>query len=131
MWMPSSCRTRIRTAGRSVAAEEAGEQALGLVRHAMEDPASGVGPVAAIVLEPVQGNGGIVIPPDGFLAGLRELCDRHGTVLVFDEIQCGFGRTGRLWAAERWGVVPDLMTVGKGIGGGHGRLGGGRPARRP
>jgi 4-aminobutyrate aminotransferase len=99
-------------------AEDASEQALALVRHALEDPASGVGPVAAIVLEPVQGNGGIVIPPDGFLTGLRELCDRHGLVLVFDEIQSGFGRTGRLWASEHWGVVPDLMTVGKGIGGG-------------
>ncbi len=99
-------------------AEEASDQALGLVRHALEDPASGVGPVAAIVLEPVQGNAGIVIPPDGFLQGLRELCDRNGIVLVFDEIQAGFGRTGRLWAAEHWGVVPDLMTVGKGIGGG-------------
>jgi len=98
--------------------ERAGEQALALVAHALEDPASGIGPVAAIVLEPIQGNGGIVIPPDGFLAGLRELCDRHGVVLVFDEIQSGFGRTGRLWAAEHWGVVPDLMTAGKGIGGG-------------
>ena len=98
--------------------EEAGEQALGLVRHALEGPASGFGPIAAIVVEPVQGNGGVVIPPDGFLQGLRDLCDRHGIVLVFDEIQCGFGRTGRLWAADRWGVVPDLMTVGKGIGGG-------------
>lgn len=100
------------------AAEEADEQAIALVRHALEDPASGVGPVAAIIVEPVQGNGGVVIPPDGFLQGLRELCDRHGVVLVFDEIQAGFGRTGRLWAAEHWGVVPDLMTVGKGIGGG-------------
>ncbi len=98
--------------------EEAGEGALGLVRHALEDAASGFGPVAAIVVEPVQGNGGVVIPPDGFLEGLRELCDRHGVVLVFDEIQSGFGRTGRVWAAEHWGVVPDLMTVGKGIGGG-------------
>lgn len=98
--------------------ENAGAEALALVRHALEDPASGIGPVAAIVLEPVQGNGGIVIPPDGFLAGLRDLCDRHGVVLVFDEVQSGFGRTGRLWAAEHWGVVPDLMTVGKGIGGG-------------
>ncbi len=98
--------------------EDAGEQALGLVRYVMEDPASGIGPVAAIVIEPVQGNGGVVIPPDGFLAGLRELCDRHGTVLVFDEVQSGFGRTGRPWAAERWDIVPDLMTVGKGIGGG-------------
>jgi len=99
-------------------AQDAGVGALALVRHALEDPASGIGPVAAIVLEPVQGNGGIMVPPDGFLAGLRELCDRHGIVLVFDEIQSGFGRTGRLWAADRWGVVPDLMTVGKGIGGG-------------
>jgi 4-aminobutyrate aminotransferase-like enzyme len=98
--------------------EDAGRQALALVRHALEDPASGVGPVAAIIVEPVQGNGGVVIPPEGFLAGLRELCDRHGAVLVFDEIQCGFGRTGRNWAAEHWGVEPDLMTVGKGIGGG-------------
>ena len=98
--------------------EEAGAQALALVRHALEDPSSGVGPVAAIVLEPVQGNGGIVVPPDGFLAGVRELCDRHGVILVFDEIQSGFGRTGRLWAGEHSGVVPDLMTVGKGIGGG-------------
>ena len=96
----------------------AGEQALALVRHALEGPASGVGPVAAIVVEPVQGNGGVVIPPAGFLAGLRELCDQHGVVLVFDEIQSGFGRTGRAWAGEHWGVVPDLMTVGKGIGGG-------------
>jgi 4-aminobutyrate aminotransferase-like enzyme len=99
-------------------AEETSEQALALVRHALEYPASGIGPVAAIVVEPVQGNGGIVIPPGGFLEGLRELCDTHGIVLVFDEIQAGFGRTGRLWAAEHWGVVPDLMTVGKGIGGG-------------
>jgi diaminobutyrate-2-oxoglutarate transaminase len=96
----------------------AGEAALGLVHQALEDPASGFGPIAAIVVEPVQGNGGIVIPPDGFLQGLRDLCDAHDVLLIFDEIQCGFGRTGRMWAAEHWGVVPDLMTVGKGIGGG-------------
>lgn len=99
-------------------ADQTGEQALALVRYAVEDPASGIGPPAAIVVEPVQGNGGVVVPPDGFLQGLRELCDRHDIVLVFDEIQAGFGRTGRVWAAEHWGVVPDLMTVGKGIGGG-------------
>jgi 4-aminobutyrate aminotransferase-like enzyme len=95
-----------------------GAAALALVRHALEDPASGVGPPAAIIVEPVQGNGGIVIPPDGFLAGLRELCDRHRVVLIFDEVQAGFGRTGRTWSSEHWGVVPDLMTVGKGVGGG-------------
>ena len=95
-----------------------GDAALGLVRHAMDDAASGVGPVAAVIVEAIQGNGGIVIPPDGFLAGLRELCDRHGTILIFDEIQAGFGRTGRTWASEHWSVEPDLMTVGKGVGGG-------------
>ncbi len=98
--------------------DAAGEGALALVRHALEGPASGVGPVAAIIVEAVQGNGGVVVPPDGFLTGLRELCDRHGIVLIFDEVQCGFGRTGRVWAAEHWNVAPDLMTVGKGIGGG-------------
>lgn len=99
-------------------AEAAGDQALMLLEDALEGGASGVGPIAAIVVEPVQGNGGVVVPPDGFLAGLRSLADRHGIVLVFDEVQSGFGRTGRLWAAEHWDVVPDLMTVGKGIGGG-------------
>ena len=99
-------------------AEQAGELVLSLIGEALDNDASGIGPVAAIVLEPVQGNGGVVIPPAGFLAGLRELADRHGALLIFDEIQSGFGRTGRLWAAEHWDVVPDLMTVGKGIGGG-------------
>lgn len=92
--------------------------ALALVRQAIEDPASGVGRPAAIVVEPVQGNGGVVVPPVGFLEGLRDLCDRHEIILVFDEIQAGFGRTGRTWAGEHWDVTPDLMTVGKGIGGG-------------
>ena len=96
----------------------AGEGALALVRAALEDPGSGVGPLAAILVETIQGSGGIVIPPDGFLAGLRALCDEHGVLLILDEIQCGFGRSGRMWAAEHWDVVPDLMTVGKGIGGG-------------
>src|SRR5207237_9356419 len=84
----------------------------------LTDPASGVEPPACVLVEPIQGNGGVVIPQDAFLRGLRELCDRTGTVLVVDEIQCGVGRTGRMWASEHEGVVPDLMTVGKGIGGG-------------
>ncbi|HJQ50907.1 MAG TPA: aspartate aminotransferase family protein [Gaiellaceae bacterium] len=95
-----------------------GEAALALLEHVLTDPASGVEPPACVLVEPIQGNGGVVIPPDGFLRGLRELCDRSGTVLVFDEIQCGFGRSGRMWASEHEAVVPDLMTVGKGIGGG-------------
>jgi 4-aminobutyrate aminotransferase-like enzyme len=96
----------------------AGHAALELVRQALEDPGSGIGPLAAIAVETIQGNGGIVSPPDGFLEGLRALSDEHGVTLILDEIQSGFGRSGRLWAAEHWGVVPDLMTVGKGIGGG-------------
>ncbi len=95
-----------------------GKVALALLESALTDPASGVEPPACVLLEPIQGNGGVVIPPVGFLRGLRELCDRTGTLLVFDEIQCGFGRSGRMWAAEHEDVAPDLMTVGKGIGGG-------------
>jgi 4-aminobutyrate aminotransferase-like enzyme len=97
---------------------DAGELVLGLLEHALFDPSSGVDPVAAIVLEPIQGNAGIVIPPDGFLESVRELADRAGALLIFDEIQSGFGRTGRMWAGEHWGITPDLMTIGKGIGGG-------------
>jgi diaminobutyrate-2-oxoglutarate transaminase len=98
--------------------DQPGETVLALLEQALTDPASGVEPPACVLIEPIQGNGGVVVPPDGFLHGVRDLCDRTGTVLVFDEIQCGFGRTGRLWASEHAGVVPDLMTVGKGIGGG-------------
>jgi 4-aminobutyrate aminotransferase-like enzyme len=99
-------------------AGHAGAAVLALLEELLRDPASGVEPPACIVVEPVQGNGGVVIPPAGFLAGLRTLCDATGALLLFDEIQCGFGRTGRMWACEHEGVVPDLMTVGKGIGGG-------------
>ncbi len=111
---PDAYRWPVELGGPALACEGA----LALVRSALEDPGSGVGPLAAIIMEPAQGNGGVIIPPDGFLQGLRALCDEHGVPLIFDEIQCGFGRTGRLWASEHTGVVPDLMTVGKGIGGG-------------
>lgn len=74
--------------------------------------------VAAIVVEPVLGEGGFVVPPPGFLPGLREICDRHGIVLIVDEVQTGFGRTGRMFAVEHWGVEPDLMTVAKSLAAG-------------
>ena len=78
-----------------------------------------VGPeTAAIIIEPIQGEGGIVTPPEGFLRALRELCDANGLLLIFDEIQCGMGRTGKLFAHEWAGVTPDIMCVAKGIGGG-------------
>jgi len=74
--------------------------------------------VAAIVIEPLQGEGGYLVPPDGFLAGLRQLCDEHGILLVFDEVQSGIGRTGRMFAAQHSGVTPDIMTLAKGLGSG-------------
>lgn len=74
--------------------------------------------VAAVFLEPVQGEGGINLPPDGYMKAVRELTEEYGTLLVMDEIQSGLGRTGKMWAHEHWGVTPDLMTIGKGIGGG-------------
>jgi 4-aminobutyrate aminotransferase len=74
--------------------------------------------VAAILVEPIQGEGGYLVPPDGFLVGLRALCDRHGILLIFDEVQSGIGRTGRMFACEHWGVAPDIMTLAKGLGSG-------------
>ena len=74
--------------------------------------------VAAILVEPIQGEGGYLVPPDGFLAGLRRICDEHGILLIFDEVQSGVGRSGRMWASEHWGVKPDIMTSAKGLGSG-------------
>ncbi len=74
--------------------------------------------VAAILIEPIQGEGGYLVPPDGFLQGLRALCDRYGILLIFDEVQSGVGRTGRMFASEHFGVAPDIMTLAKGLGSG-------------
>jgi 4-aminobutyrate aminotransferase len=74
--------------------------------------------VAGVLLEPILGEGGYLVPPDGFLAGLRALCDRHGILLIFDEVQSGIGRTGKMFACEHWGVAPDIMTLAKGLGSG-------------
>jgi 4-aminobutyrate aminotransferase len=76
------------------------------------------GEVAAILIEPMQGEGGYLVPPDGFLAGLRALCDEHGILLIFDEVQSGIGRTGKMFACEHWGVRPDILTSAKGLGSG-------------
>ena len=72
----------------------------------------------AIMLEPIQGEGGINLPPTGFLEGLRELCDRHGAVLIFDEVQTGMGRTGQWYAHHHWNVTPDIVTLAKAAAGG-------------
>jgi 4-aminobutyrate aminotransferase-like enzyme len=96
-----------------------GAAATDLTMQALEDLAGRRDrPLAAVILEPIQGNGGVVIPPADFFPRLRAFCDREGALLILDEIQSGCGRTGRFWAIEHSGVTPDLMTVGKGIGGG-------------
>ena len=71
--------------------------------------------IAAIILESVTGTNGILIPPDGYMQGVRALCDKHGIVMIADEVMSGFGRTGEWFAINHWNVVPDIMTMAKGI----------------
>ena len=85
---------------------------------AAAEAAMAAGDVCAVLVEPVQGEGGVMPATDAFLRGLRALCDRHGALLMLDEIQCGMGRTGRLFACEGYGVVPDVVTLAKALGGG-------------
>lgn len=84
----------------------------------------GPGTVAAVILETVVGTAGVLVPPPGYLAGVREICDRHGIVLILDEVMAGFGRTGAWFAADHFGVTPDLMTFAKGVNSGYVPLGG-------
>jgi 4-aminobutyrate aminotransferase len=74
--------------------------------------------VAGILVEPIQGEGGYVVPPDGFLQGLRDICDRYGILLIVDEVQSGMGRTGKWWGVNHWGVQPDIVCTAKGIASG-------------
>ncbi|TMR97077.1 aspartate aminotransferase family protein [Nonomuraea basaltis] len=80
--------------------------------------------IAAIILEPVVGTAGILVPPSGYLAGVRRLCDRHGILLIADEVMTGFGRTGAWFAVDHWGIEPDLLTFAKGVNSGYVPLGG-------
>ena len=79
--------------------------------------------VAAIILETVTGTNGVIVPPDGYLQSVREVCDRHGILLILDEVMAGFGRTGKWFACEHWDVVPDILCVAKGINSGYVPLG--------
>lgn len=98
----------LAAAGAAVSAAEAGSTRA----------SKAAGATCAILVEPVQGEGGVRPAPDGFLQGLRALADEVGALLIFDEVQCGMGRTGTLFAYEHWGVEPDVMTLAKGLGGG-------------
>ncbi len=80
--------------------------------------------IAAIMVEPIVGSSGLLVPPDGYLEGLRALCDRYGFVLILDEVMTGFGRTGAWFAADHWGVTPDILTFAKGVSSGYVPLGG-------
>ena len=91
---------------------------LAYLEHLVNDPSSGVDAVSSVLVEPILGEGGYVVPPDDFLPMLREFCDRHGILLIADEVQTGLGRTGRMWAVEHAGVTPDLLCIAKSIGGG-------------
>lgn len=86
--------------------------------EAVETAAANRPNIVAVLVEPIQGEGGIVVPADGYLAGLRELCDRYGWLLMLDEIQTGMGRTGLMFAHQHAGIVPDVMTLAKGLGNG-------------
>ncbi len=100
---------------------DADGSAQGTVRyleHLLSDPHSGVDEVSSILVEPILGEGGYVLPPPDFLPSLRELCDRHDLLLIVDEVQTGLGRTGKRWAIEHAGVSPDLLCSAKSIGGG-------------
>lgn len=74
--------------------------------------------IGAVIVEPIQGETGIILPPEGLLQHMREVCTKHGIVLIFDEIQSGLGRTGKMWAGEHWKTVPDIMCLAKGASGG-------------
>ena len=79
--------------------------------------------VAAVIMETIVGTNGIIVPPDGYLQSIRETCDRHGILLILDEVMAGFGRTGKWFGCDNWDVVPDIMTVAKGINSGYVPLG--------
>ncbi len=88
------------------------------LEHLVNDPYSGVNAISSVLVEPVLGEGGYVVPPDDFLPSLREFCDRHDILLIADEVQSGLGRTGRMWAVDHAQVTPDILCIAKTIGGG-------------
>jgi taurine--2-oxoglutarate transaminase len=111
-----------RSAFHAVSEEQECERALAHLRDVVM--VEGGQTIAAIILETVVGTNGILVPPDGYLAGVRELCDEHGIIMIADEVMSGFGRCGEWFAVDRWGVAPDLITFAKGVNSGYVPLGG-------
>jgi 4-aminobutyrate aminotransferase len=100
------------------AGEDQGLAVLDYIEHELFTRAVPPSEVAAVLVEPIQGEGGYLVPPPSFLPGLRALCDRHGILLIADEVQSGIGRTGKMFACEHWGVTPDILTLAKGLASG-------------
>ncbi|GJF34911.1 aspartate aminotransferase family protein [Kitasatospora sp. NE20-6] len=117
-WGPYAYRSNFHAENEA----QEGERALAHLEQviAFEGP----GTVAAIILETVVGTAGVLVPPPGYLAGVREICDRYGIVFILDEVMAGFGRTGAWFAADNWGITPDLLTFAKGVNSGYVPLGG-------
>ena len=117
-WGPYPYRSAFHAADE----QEEGERALEHLRDTLM--VEGAHTVAAIILETVVGTNGILVPPPGYLAGVREICDEHGIVFIADEVMAGFGRCGEWFAVDAWGVTPDLITFAKGVNSGYVPLGG-------
>ena len=99
-------------------ADDGAAGTIAYLEHLVNDPYSGVDSISSVLVEPILGEGGYVLPPDDFLPALREFCDRHHLLLIADEVQTGLGRTGKMWAVEHSGVTPDILCIAKSIGGG-------------
>jgi 4-aminobutyrate aminotransferase len=100
------------------AGADQGKAVLNYIEDVLFQSALPAGDVAAVLVEPIQGEGGYIVPPDSFLPGLRDLCDRYGILLIADEVQSGIGRTGKMFAVEHWEVEPDIIASAKGLGSG-------------
>ena len=104
--------------GDRVSCEDCSTQCLNYIEHMIKDPASGITEVGAMILEPLQGHEGWIVPPKDFLPGLRRICDENKILLVLDEIITGFGRTGKWFCFEHFGIKPDILVCGKGLASG-------------
>ncbi len=98
--------------------EDISKTVIDMLENILRDDYFGVGPIGGVLVEPIQGEGGYIVPPDDFLPMLREVTEKHSIPLIVDEVQSGVGRTGKIWASEHWSITPDIMCISKSIGGG-------------